>query len=299
MTEGSIDSPVFLRYRRYPGMLMLFFMSCYVLLGGISPNRLAAASGERTLSPGPLEIQLQVDGKPVVGALVHVGGRFLATAREGKVVFDGVPAGEYELRVEHCDYERYDQQIRLPMGQREPLTVTLTPAPVYDVEGTVVLGDTVQPVPGAYVTLEPSDVRASSRGGFSLTTDWEGQFHILDIPGGSYRARVQMPGCEEVVSTVSIPPSEEILTLPILRTTEPGGGSLTLIDSVSGSPIDEAEVLLAEAAPLGEIARAISGADGTVRFDDLALGPTQLERRGRSSSCQPGPCHRAHPSRGI
>ena len=270
MAERATALSVFQQRWRHLGALLL--MSCYVLLGAIVPSRLEASSGGRSLSPGPFEIQLQADGKPVVGALVHLGGRFAATAGEGKVVFDGVPAGEYELRVEHCDYERHDQQIRLPAGQREPLTVMLTPAPVHDVQGTVVFGDTSQPVPGAYVTLEPVDVYASSRGVFNLTADWEGQFHILDIPGGSYRARVQMPGCEEVVSTVSIPPSDETLTLPILRTTEPGSLSLTLVDSVSGSPIAEAEVLLAEAAPLGEIARAISGADGTVRFDDLALG---------------------------
>jgi len=257
--------------RRRPVKLLSCF-SWLVLLATLLPNSREAVSAERTRSPGPFEVQVQADGKPVIGALVHLGGRFVATAHEGKVVFDGVPAGTYALRIDHAGFQRHEQQVQLPAGQREPLAVTLTPAPVHDFQGTVVFGDTSQPVPGAQLTLEPVDVRASARGVFNLSTDWKGQFRLLDIPGGDYHARVQMPGCREVVSTVSIPPAEEMLILPILRTTEPGSLSLTLVDSVSGAPVAGAEVVLAEAAPLGEIARTSSGDDGAVQFNDLALG---------------------------
>lgn len=252
------------------GSLLLFL--CLARLGAMLLNPLEAASQEPRTAPGPFEIQLHVEDEPVVGALVHLGGRFAATASEGKVVFDGVPAGQYDLYIEHYGYERHDQQVQLPAGRRETLTITLLPAPVFDVQGIVILGDTSQPVPGAHLTLEPIDVRASSQGVFNLATDWEGRFLALDVPGGSYRARVQMQGCKEAVSMISIPPPDERLTLPILRTTEPGGLSLTLVDSVSGLPVVGAKVLLAEAAPLGEIGRATSGNDGTVRFNDLALG---------------------------
>lgn len=250
----------------------LNFFMCLAFLGAILLNPFKAISQEPRTAPGPFEIQIQVEDKPVVGALVHLGGRFAATASEGDVVFDGVPAGEYELHIEHYDYEHHDQQVQLPAGRRETLTIHLKPAPVYDVQGTVILGDTSQPVPGAHLTLEPADVRASSQGVFNLATNWEGRFQALNVPGGSYRARVRMQGCKETVSTISIPPSDETLTLPILRITEPGSLSLTLIDSVSGSPIGGADVLLAEAAPLGEIARATSGSDGTVQFNNLVLG---------------------------
>ena len=254
------------------GFSVLLSLSFYVQLSAILVNPLQAASQRPSLSPGPFAVHVRTDGKPVVGALVHLGGRFAASAHDGRVVFDGVPPGRYELSVEHCDFERYDQPIQLPAGQREVLKVALMPAPVYDVQGTVVLGDVSQPAPGAHVTFEPIEVRASSRGLFNLAADWNGQFRVLNMPGGTYRARVQMPGCKEVTSTVSIPPAEETLTLPILRTTEPGALSLTLVDSVSGTPIIGAEVLLAEAAPLGEIARAKSGNDGGVQFNGLALG---------------------------
>jgi hypothetical protein len=112
----------------------LKFLS-FVLLGVLLLNSLEVASREPRAAPGPFEIQVRVEGKSVVGAPAHLGGRFAATASEGKVVFDGVPAGEYEMHIEHYDYEHHDQQIQLPAGRRETLTITMLPAPVFDLHG--------------------------------------------------------------------------------------------------------------------------------------------------------------------
>jgi hypothetical protein len=93
----------------------LLFFSLLVMLDAVLPNSLEAASLEPRTAPGPFEIQIQIEGKPVVGALVYLGGRFAATANEGKVVFDGVPAGEHKLIIKHYDYEHYEQRVRLPL----------------------------------------------------------------------------------------------------------------------------------------------------------------------------------------
>ena len=232
---------------------------------------MAAASEPRT-APGPCEILLQAEKKPVAGALVHLGGRFAATASDGKVVFDGVPAGQYVLHIKHVNFEAFDRQVELRAGRREPLVITLLPSPVVDVKGIVTLSDTSQAVPGAHVTLEPVEVRASSQGVFNLSTDWDGRFLALDVPAGKYQARIRKQGCREVVSTISIPPLDDELQLSIGRTTESGSLSLTLVDSVSGAPLSGANVLLAEAVPLGEIAKATSKVDGTVQFNNLSVG---------------------------
>ncbi len=250
------------------------FVLCFlnlVLLGTLVLFPREAAAQPR-IAPGPFIIELQVAGKPVAGALVQLGGRFSATASQGKVVFDGVPAGQYKLRVEHKDHELIDREIDLPAGKREALVVNLVAASVVEVKGIVVLSDTGQPVPGAHLTLVPNVVKASSQGVFNLATNWQGRFLALDVPTGIYQARVQKPGCRERTCTVTIPPANDELVLSLERTTQSTSLSLTLVDSVSGNPLSGADVLLAEAAPLGEIARATSKADGTVSFADLSIG---------------------------
>ena len=232
----------------------------------------APAAQAARIAPGPVEVVVRAAEKPVVGALVRLGGRFAATASEGSVTFDGVPAGEFEFSVEHRSFARHAEMVRLPAGHRAPLTIELFPAPVFTVDGAVVLDGTEQTVPGAHLTLEPLDVGATVKGVFDLATNQDGRFRILDIPGGIYRARVRMPGAEEAVYEVAIPVPEGELALSITRSTEPGALALTVLDSVGGAPVAGAEVTLAEAWPMGEIARATTAADGGVRFADLALG---------------------------
>jgi hypothetical protein len=259
-----------LKYKLNPGYL--FSLSFLAIFSVLLLNPLDAVSRESRIAPAPFEIQIQDKGKPVVGALISLGGRFAATASEGKIVFDGVPAGQYELTIRHYNYKIHKQHVQLPAGRREPITITLLPSPVFEVKGTVIFGDTSQVVPGANVTLEPVDVNASSQGIFNFASDWDGSFRVLDIPGGSYRARVHKQGCKEAVSIISVPPPNDNLTLSILRITKPGSLFLTLVDSISGSPIADANVLLTEASPLGEIASSTSKRDGTVQFTNLVLG---------------------------
>lgn len=224
------------------------------------------------IAPGPVTVTLKSEGKPVAGALIYLGGRFAATSSAGDVVFDGVPAGQYDLRIEHREFDRYDDRLTLASGLRAPINIELTPALVFDVSGVVILRDTQQPVPGAEVTLESVKVRASVQGILNGTADWNGTFRFLDVPYGTYQARTRLPGCNESVTQVTIPPAKGQLTLTMQRVTSPGLLNLKLVDSVTGSPLPGAQVVLAEAAPLGEIARAVSKNNGKVTFADLAVG---------------------------
>ena len=59
--------------------------------------------------PGPLTVQVHSasDGKPVRSCTVHVGGRMAVSDPSGKIIFDGIPAGTYDMWCQHPGYQKF------------------------------------------------------------------------------------------------------------------------------------------------------------------------------------------------
>lgn len=56
----------------------------------------AGAPGPR-IAPGPFAVSITCEGKPISRVRVTFGGRYAITGQDGRVIFDGVPAGKYRL----------------------------------------------------------------------------------------------------------------------------------------------------------------------------------------------------------
>ena len=98
---------------------------CWLLLLGLGTWTWSQEAGE--LAPGPLVFTVvkKADGAPVGDVFVQLGGRFAATSKDGTVTLDGVPAGEYGLRVRHPGFAAIARRLQVGAGAREPLAIEL------------------------------------------------------------------------------------------------------------------------------------------------------------------------------
>lgn len=118
------------------------------------------------------------------------------TAGDGSFVLSGIlpTSGDFKVQVRHPDFltvldlqtGRNYQLVTIQAGDENVNTVTLglyplgTPAPI---SGRVVNAETLEPIPGAVVTL----------GGRQTETDDDGNFRIPDAPTGTQPLRVEHP----------------------------------------------------------------------------------------------------------
>ncbi|MBI5368014.1 MAG: carboxypeptidase regulatory-like domain-containing protein [Planctomycetes bacterium] len=234
----------------------------------------AAAAAAGRLCPGPLLIRVKTapEGKPAAGFLLRLGGRFMTTTPAGEAIFDGVPDGEYRLSIHVLGFNRLDQTLALPPGTRAPVELLLEPEQRATVPGRVTVRDLGVPLAGARVVLTPVAVAAAVTGPLECRTDWAGNFTILQLPVGSYRADVRAAGCRNLVVDVQIAADGKTQEFTLERDFSPARLQLQVADALNGGPVAGAEVVLAEAFPWGEIARARTGADGVAAFADLKLG---------------------------
>ncbi len=72
--------------------------------------------------PGPLTVQVRsaANDQPVGGVTVHVGGRMAVSDQTGRIVFDGVPAGTYEVRSRQPGHQDFRQTIELKTACAHP-----------------------------------------------------------------------------------------------------------------------------------------------------------------------------------
>ncbi|MBK8975489.1 MAG: hypothetical protein IPM29_06155 [Planctomycetes bacterium] len=227
------------------------------------------------IAPGPVEIAVRWadDGAPVAGAWLTIGARRTATGRDGRAVFDGVPAGRFALVAEHVDGDVVRRDIELPPGRREPLAIAMPrTVRIASCAGDVVLADTGQPVAGAVLELTPVDVPASCRGVLRASSDWQGRVVLRDVPVGRWRAQVVRAGCEPLAAELALDATATPWRLALQRSVERAALRVAVRDAFGGAPITGARVELAGAWPLAPIAAAATDASGGARFADVAVG---------------------------
>jgi len=242
-------------------------------------------SGSAKLCPGPLSVQVLNDGdrSPVVGIPVRIGARCMDTDNAGIAIFDGIPMGKYKASMQIPGFDHFETTVELKDGAREPVEWLLHPEQkIATLKGSVKVADLESPLPGASIQLIPTNVAASIQGPLSFQTNWEGNFEVFSIPVGTYEATIRAVGCQVYQQTVTITLEMPDIGFRLQRLTSDAQCELRVIDSISGKPVNNALVTLAEAWPIGIIASARSDVSGVVRFNNLRTGRVNwADREGK------------------
>jgi hypothetical protein len=228
--------------------------------------------------PGPLTVTVHRadDGKPVRGVVVRVGGRWAASRPDGGLVLDGVSSGDYRLAIAHPGFDRLEQDVRIGDGRREPIALRVVPSPLPAVSGRVATKVGDHPLAGAGIRLTPVEVPAAVHGPIALRTDWDGNFSIVHVPPGRYRAAIEAEGCVPVTTEWTIPVEGAEIATTLARVATAESLSVKVLDAATKAPLPGARVVLGEAHPAGTIAETRTGADGTARFTGLLVGPRNV-----------------------
>ena len=238
----------------------------------------SARAQDGALPPGPLRVRLigGTDGgptSPVAGAPVILGARFGTTDADGWTVFDGVPPGRTTLEVTVDGYAALRRPLDLAPGLREPLELTLRPAPTVRVGGTVVTEGPAVPLAGARVRLRPRECPAAIAGPAECVTDWAGTFRLDGVlPAGVYELEVSAAGTRATTRAVTLREGDNDLAVALPRQLERGTASVRVVDAATGAPVGGARVTLSEAWPTGEVATGTTDAAGACELRNLVLG---------------------------
>jgi hypothetical protein len=244
---------------------------------------------------------------PVAGASVTAidfdtrGGRATATAADGGYAIRGLPAGEYEVRVDTLDQgylrECYpdDVQCRNPT----PVGVTLgADTPNIDfilvvggtISGTVLEPDGVTPV--AYASVDASGIDF----GDSTATAADGSYTFRGLPTGDYRVQASAPDqglLEECFRAKPLcrNPTAVAVTLgadtPNIDFTLEAGGTIsgTVLKPDGVTPVANAAVY-ASGINIGFGDSTATAADGSYAFRGLRTGNYRLWASARDQGLQ-------------
>lgn len=125
---------------------------------------------------------------------VRTGERFSQQLRNGSVEFEEIPAGLYEITVEHGD-AYLEESFRTVVAQELPGNTYVLPA-LETLSGTVIDSTGEQQVPEATVSLDNVD---------SATTDGLGTFSFDQrVPDGEYRLRTEDPNGATMEQSVTL-----------------------------------------------------------------------------------------------
>ncbi len=229
-------------------------------------------AAEPRQAPGEVQIRVAAGGQPVAGAHVRLGGRQAATGADGTCVFDGVPAGAYPLVADVPGYDYHRREVSLAAGRREPLTIDLRAVEPASWAGRVVLAGPATPLAGAIIRLSPVEVQAAMFGPATLVSSWDGTFQVTGLPPGKYQAKVLAAGCAAATMEATLAGETKAGDLALRATAETADLQVTVTDTVTGAPVPNAKVSLAEAWPLARLAEATANAAGVASFADLRLG---------------------------
>jgi len=258
-------------YRKCYGTLAFVFLLSFLAVpaaGQPTPDP------EQRIAPGPVLIQVKsgADNKPVSQVLVFLGARYAHSDNNGILILDGVPAGDYPLRVEQLGFERYERNVQLPPGKRNPIEITLTPVITVYTQGQVLENETGFPLAGAQIEMRPVDVKAAVKGKLNFFTDWEGRFKILGIPSGRYHIKILADGCNPLESDINFHKDMDALHFELIRVSRKASLQVRVEDADSGKTIAAASVSVDEAFPVGMIASGKTDVSGYVAFKDLKIG---------------------------
>jgi hypothetical protein len=261
----------------------------------VQHTRGANAGVDIRMEPG-IDLRMRIvttRGAPVVGAEVTIqapsdprpGTRTLKSDAEGRVVFEGLGARPWNVRVTHPEYRPAGKSQVQATGTEE--TIQCTPWPA--ILGTVRAPGNAPPPAGARVHALPASApgeRAGvttvpSSGGAEVAAD--GSFRLTGLRPGDWRVLVTAPGFATTSSQpVKLGIEGDGFTGTIVLVQ---GGSLEFALTLGGKPVVGAEVELFPAQPTpaqlwafassrgpGLGARARSGADGRAMLENLGAG---------------------------
>ena len=277
-------------YERYYGVLAFVFLFSFLAAAAAGES---ASDLEQRIAPGPVLIQVKsnADNKPVSQVLVFLGARYAHSDNNGTLILDGVPAGDYLLRVEQPGFERYERSVQVPPGKRNPIEIGLTPVITVYTQGQVLESETGFPLAGAQIEVRPVDVKAAVKGKLNFFTDWEGRFKILGIPSGRYHLEILAEGCNPLESDIDFHRDMDVLHFELIRVSREASLQVRVEDAESGKIIAGASVSVAEAFPAGMIAAGKTDASGYVAFRDLKIGQLNWTDEKEGLTLSRGQCN--------
>ncbi|MCH8475564.1 MAG: hypothetical protein LAT55_10105 [Opitutales bacterium] len=231
------------------------------------------------LPPLPLTVEVGVEGAttPAREVKVAVGGRYAFTNDQGKVVFEGLPVGEYEISIRDPRYKLYFEAITLGTGERGTHQLTVTPTQTVAVEAKMVSAVGGFPVVGATVTLEPVDVAAARQGPYWGRTDEDGIFQFMNVPTGLYTITLEAAGYENLEEDWQITEEPGERTFSLAPETREAAVRVRVLAEENDEPLPGVRVAIAEAWPRGVSAMGETNVEGIFQVEGLRAGPANGE----------------------
>jgi hypothetical protein len=223
--------------------------------------------------PGPLTIQVvsAVDAKPIEDVTIHVGGRMAVSDQTGKVVFDGIPAGTYNLWTRQPGHQEFRETIELKNGERTPQVVRLVPEVLSPLKFQFVEEISGEPVGCARIHMVPKAVSAALQGPMVFSTDSGGNVATIPVPEGVYQLTVEAPGYAVLVQDIEHKATEKPVEFKLKAIVKPISCAIA-VTGEGGKPLPNADVELWEVYPLARITSGRTDAGGVVTFSDLRIG---------------------------
>lgn len=171
-------------------------------------------------------------GAPLPDTNIRVAGRELRSNAQGAFRAERVPAGSVSVSAELFRYRGDQDTVVLERGAEEDVRLALEPITTGTVRGVVLSAADGKPVGGATVTI----------GNLTARSDAAGRFEIEQVPAGdrSVRASLRLfePGESRVGVEAAVAVDTEIRLTPITY----GAISGTVVDAVTGAPLEGAAV---------------------------------------------------------
>jgi len=263
------------------------------------PPAVSLPSGEasRATDPPKLDVvprpkisaRVTANGAPMPDVLVSItdGSRPVIarawTNRDGRVVFDELPRGPFEL------WAASESLASAPVRVEDGTTVEIALQPAANVRGEIAAEGFVPP--SSTVTLVPLDGDHATR---IATIDNAGRFAIDGVPFGRWRVEATVPGHVQAADQVlRVGEPETQLAVRMVRT---GTVSGTIVDS-HGAPVANATIVLRDQAG---VQRPLALASTGLRWVHPLAGTRQMpvNDSARFSAPRPGArpteCGRGH-----
>lgn len=198
-------------------------------------------------------------GQPLANAKVRIGATEVTTDADGNYVAERVPAGDISIVAGITRYHDAQAATTLPRDGDVEQSLELAPITTGTVYATIIDASSGEPIGGAEVMI----------GQRRDASDDAGQVTAEEIPAGrvvvNASARLYEPGSAEAVLDAAGESRLEIELVPITYGTITG----TVVDSVSGAPLANADIRFA-----GLALR--SDAQGTFRAERVPAGEVSV-----------------------
>lgn len=223
--------------------------------------------------PGPLTIQVRsaVGAKPIEDVTIHVGGRMAVSDPTGKVIFDGVPAGTYNLWCRQPGHREFRETVELGNGERTPRVLSLVPEVLSPLQLRFVEEITGESVGCARIHMVPKAVAAALQGPIVFAADSAGNVATIPVPEGTYHLTVEAPGFAGLDQDIEHKATAKPVEFKLKAIATPMSCTIA-VTGEGGKPLPNVDVGLWEVYPVARIAAGKTGTGGVATFSDLRVG---------------------------